>query len=194
MQLPFPAPNPAPAALRKVLAIDAQYAERAARDLDLPYFPVRGLRELMSRDGGVDVIETLYPVIQRVPEDDSPEAVATAIHQLEQKRFALEMAGARVLVCPAKRSNGSPSGYKQSDDQRLMIATLSTCLRLRPDFLTFVGADGDYAPMLWELREAGVRSEVVAGPESLASDLRRVAYGVIDLEHVLTAIREEDLV
>ncbi len=28
--------------LRKVLAIDAQYAERIARDRDLPYFPVRG--------------------------------------------------------------------------------------------------------------------------------------------------------
>ncbi|MFZ1829555.1 MAG: hypothetical protein WAW42_12485 [Candidatus Competibacteraceae bacterium] len=85
-------PTPStPSILRKVLAIDAQYAERAAYDLDLPYFPVRGLRELMSRDGGVDVIETLYPVVQRVPEDDSPEAVATVIHQLEQKRFALEM-------------------------------------------------------------------------------------------------------
>jgi len=130
-------------------------------------------------------------VIQRVPEDDSPEAVATAIHQLEQKRFALEMAGARVLVCPAKRSS---NGYKQSDDQRLMIATLSTCLRLRPDFLTFVGADGDYAPMLWELREAGVRSEVVANANALASDLRRVAYGVIDLAAVLTTIHQEDLV
>lgn len=187
----FPLSAPITSVLRKVLAIDAQYAERVARDLDLPYFPVRGLRELMSRDGGVDVIETLYPVIQRVPEDDSPEAVATAIHQLEQKRFALEMAGARVLVCPAKRSG---NGFKQSDDQRLMIATLSTCLRLRPDFLTFVGADGDYAPMLWELREAGVRSEVVASANSLASDLRRVAYGVIDLETVLTTIQQEDLV
>ena len=187
----FPLSAPTTSVLRKVLAIDAQYAERVAHDLDLPYFPVRGLRELMSRDGGVDVIETLYPVIQRVPEDDSPEAVATAIHQLEQKRFALEMAGARVLVCPVKRSS---NGYKQSDDQRLMIATLSTCLRLRPDFLTFVGADGDYAPMLWELREAGVRSEVVANANALASDLRRVAYGVIDLAAVLTTIHQEDLV
>lgn len=189
MLFPLPAPNTS--VLRKVLAIDAQYAERIARDLDLPYFPVRGLRELMSRDGGVDVIETLYPVIQRVPEDDSPEAVATVIHQVEQKRFALEMAGARVLICPAKRSGAN--GFKQSDDQRLMITTLATCLRLRPDFLTFVAADGDYAPMLWELREAGVRSEIVASPASLASDLRRVAYGVIDLEPVLTTIREEHL-
>lgn len=188
----FSPTTPTSSILRKVLAIDAQYAERVAYDLDLPYFPVRGLRELMSRDGGVDVIETLYPVIQRVPEDDSPEAVATVIHQLEQKRFALEMAGARVLICPAKRSGAN--GFKQSDDQRLMIATLSTCLRLRPDFLTFVGADGDYAPMLWELREAGIRSEIVAGPNSLASDLRRVAYGVIDLETVLTTIEQEKLV
>ena len=101
------------------------------------------------------------------------------------------MAGARVLVCPAKRSG---TGYKQSDDQRLMIATLSTCLRLRPDFLTFVGADGDYAPMLWELREAGVRSEVVANANALASDLRRVAYGVVDLAAVLTTLHQEDMV
>jgi hypothetical protein len=51
----FPSITPIPSGLRKVLAIDAQYAERVAYDLDLPYFPVRGLRERMSRDDKVDL-------------------------------------------------------------------------------------------------------------------------------------------
>lgn len=73
-----------------------------------------------------------------------------------------------------------------------MITTLSRCLKLQPDFLVFVAGDGDYAPMLWELRNEGIRTEVVADiQESFARELERVAYNSIDLGQVLTEIKQD---
>jgi len=173
--------------VRKVIAVDSQYAYRESTKANFQFFPVEEFRELVNGDEGVDVIETVYTLIKKVPEDDSAEALATVASQVDRIQHALEMKGCRVIVCPAKRT--PDGGYKQSDDQRLMIKTLSICLKLRPDFLVFVGADGDYAPMMWELRAEGVRVEVVANSTSLATDLRRVAHSVVDLDEVFGRIK-----
>ena len=175
--------------LKKVIAIDMQNAENIAKGMGLPYFPVKEFRSKIMQGNDVDVIEMLATVVLRVPEDETPEAKATVTAQVEKKQYALEMSGAKVIICPAKPTQGG--GYKHSDDQRLMITTLSCCMKLRPDFLVFVGGDGDYAPMLWELRNEGIRIEVVADPKNLANDLRRVAYNVVDLNEILRKIKEE---
>lgn len=133
----------------------------------------------------VDVIETLVTLVERVA-DDNPEAIAANQNGFTRKQHALEEAGARVIRAPAKRA--PDGGFKQSDDQRLVIATLSLALRLRPDFVVLAAADGDFAPMVWELRNEGIRTEVLARPQMLASDLRRAAYSIIDLDEVLNRV------
>lgn len=173
--------------LRKLLAIDLTPTERAAREAGLDYLPIRELRQLIASDG-VDLVETLVTLVERVS-DDSPEAIAANQSNFTRKQHALEEAGARVIRAPAKRSQSSTSGFKQSDDQRLMMATLSLALRLRPDFVVLAAADGDFAPMVWELREVGIRTEILARPDMLASELRRAAYSVIDLDAVLQQIK-----
>ena len=47
-----------------------------------------------------------------------------------------EMCGAKVIEYPAGRSRSDPSGFRQSDDQSLMIKTLILAMKLRPDFFT----------------------------------------------------------
>ena len=126
--------------------------------------------------------------MKRVPESDSPEAIATNQEQYDRKVYALEMSGAKVVECPAKRSGNTQSGFKQSDDFRLMVATMLTCMKLKPDFLVLVAGDGDYRAMVEGLRSEGVRTEVIAPISNLASDLRRVCVNVIDLDDVLTAM------
>ena len=175
--------------IKKIMAVDLQMAERRAREKGFNHFPLLEIREKIASAEGVDLVESLVTVTRRVPENDSPEALATVTQQFENKRFAIEMSGGLVIECPAKPSSASPTGFKQSDDQRLMITTLSLCLRVRPDFLTLVAADGDFAPMVTELRREGIRTEIVAPPEILASDLKRVAVNVIDLDDVLEAVR-----
>lgn len=173
--------------LRKLIAADMAYADRVAKQAGLRNFPIREFRDLVNRDDTVDVIETLVTVIKHVPRDDTAEEVATVATNVQRAKDFFESSGCRVIICPAKRTQDG--GFKQSDDQRLMISTLSTCLRLRPDFLVFVGADGDYAPMLWELRSEGIRTEVVAVRNSLASDLQRASYSVVDLEEIFDTVK-----
>ena len=177
--------------VRKILVIDGKNAEHAAHKAGLPYFPLEGLLHLMMSEGGADVIETLYTVQKRVPEDDSAEAVANVSDQIDRKRYALEMLGAKTIVCSAKRMQGG--GFKQSDDQLLQIKTLSICMRLKPDFLTLVSGDDDHAPLVWELREHGIRTEIVASEDMLGSQLRRASYAKIDLNQVFQKLQQEGL-
>lgn len=177
--------------VRKILAIDGKNAEHAARAAGLGRFPLEGFMNLMMAEGGADVIETLYTIQKRVPEDDSAEAVATVAEQIDRKCYALEMLGAKTIVCPSKRmANG---GFKQSDDQLLQIKTLSICMRLKPDFLTLISGDDDHAPLVWELREHGIRTEVVAADDMLGSQLRRACYSRIDLNQVFQKLQQEGL-
>lgn len=145
--------------------------------------------EYELKDIGVDILETVIAIQQRVPEDDSSEAIASVALQTRNLTTALQRStAARVIVCPAKRK---PEGdFKQSDDQRLMITTLSLCLRLKPDFLTLFAADGDYAPMVWELRENGIRTEVVG--MNIAGELAEAAYHTVDLGHLLDRIEQKE--
>lgn len=175
--------------LKKIIAIDAAYANYTSKSRGLQHFPVGSFRKVVQGDGNVDVIETLITLVRDVPDNDSAEALAEVTTQIDRTQYALEMNGCRVILCPAKRQVGG--GFKQSDDQRLMIATLSLCLRLQPDFLVLVAADGDYAPMIWELRSAGIRTEVVANNDALASDLKRAAYGIVDIDQVFQQIKDQ---
>ena len=170
--------------IRKLVGIDLLPSERRAKEMGFPYFPVH---EFIAFCAGtdVDIIEVLCTLQLRVPEDGTVEAAAQARQQFEKKRYALEMCGVRVIECPSKRSQNSPSGFKQSDDQRLMIRTLTLAMKLRPDFVTLVASDGDYTPMVEALRDEGIRTEVVASLPLLANDLRRHVVKVIDLDAVL---------
>ena len=170
--------------IKKLLAIDLTPCDIVARDLGYPHFPVKDVRELIAGDG-VDLIETLVTLVERVP-DETPESIAANKVNFTRIQHALEEAGAHVIPAPAKRQ--PDGGFKQSDDQRLVIATLSYALRLRPDFVVLAAADGDFAPMVLALREAGIRTEILARAQMLASDLRRAAFSVIDLDNVLNQI------
>lgn len=173
--------------IRKLMAVDLTPYERRAKELGHPYLPLRELRNLCAPDG-VDIIETLVTLPERLPQDDSPEEIARVQHNAISKKHALQMSGARIIECPTKRSLSQPSGYKQSDDARLMLTTLTLALKLRPDFVLLFAADGDFVPMVEMLRTEGIRTEVVASSDMLASELKRHAVNVVDYDALLNAI------
>jgi uncharacterized LabA/DUF88 family protein len=170
--------------LRKILAVDHAYARRIAVDRGHPHFPAE-FRQVVQRNDDVDLLESLVFVVKPVPASDSPEDVAATTEQTERLCYALEMNGWRTVICPAKRSG---DGFKQSDDARLVIESLALCLRLRPDFFVLFAGDGDFAPLVWALREEGIRTEVIASSSNLASDLRRAAYSVVEAEPLFQAL------
>ncbi|OQX23997.1 MAG: hypothetical protein BWK80_23095 [Desulfobacteraceae bacterium IS3] len=177
--------------LKKIIAIDSQYANRVAKKMGFQHFPIKSFRNLVQKGEEVDVIETIATVVEFWVDSSAPEEVATNALNLKKIHESMELQGAYVIRCPSKLSQSTSSGFKHSDDQRLMITTLSRCLKLRPDFLVFVAGDGDYEPMLRELRNEGIRTEVVADDkESFAAELKRVAYNCLDLCQVLTEIKQ----
>ncbi|GAB6058586.1 NYN domain-containing protein [Desulfonatronum parangueonense] len=178
--------------IRKIVSIDLLPAEMRAKEYGFEWFPIDDFVHALDERNNVDVLEILVPLVRRVPDDDSAESFMQVAQNFERKKYALQMSGATVIESPAKRTSGDVGEwyYKQSDDQRLIIATLSLCLRLNPDFLILVAADGDYAPMVEELRRQGIRTEVAAPPHMLASDLRRVAWRNHNLDDVFKKIKK----
>lgn len=175
--------------IKKIIAIDSQYANRVAKKMGFQHFPIKPFRDLVQKGEEVDVIETIATLVEFGIDPSASEEVATNALNLKKIHESMELQGAYVIRCPAKPSQSTSSGLKHSDDQRLMITTLSSCLKLRPDFLVFVAGDGDFAPMLWELRNEGIRTEVVADDkDSFARELKRVAYNCIDLCQTLVEI------
>ncbi len=177
--------------VKKIIAIDLLPLEYYAKRFGFPYMPIKEIISLCGDNGKVDIIETLVPLVHRVPNDATDESISRVTTAFASKQYALQMSGCRVLECTSKSSPMSPTGYKQSDDQRLMLTSLMLCMKLRPDFLTLFAADGDFAPMVEMLREEGVRTEIVAPMGSLANDLKRYATNVIDFDKMLQTIKEE---
>ena len=174
--------------LKKLLSIDLAFADRRAWEHGHPYFPTKEFIKLCGEDD-VDIIETLCALVRRVPDKDSLEAIGEAFTQFDGKRRALEMSGARVIECPSKPRPSTPGGFKHSDDQRLMIRTLALAMKLRPDYVLLVAADGDFAPMVEVLREEGIRTQIIASPNNtIAAELRRSAVKIIDLDEMLQRI------
>lgn len=165
--------------LNKVVAIDLAPCEILSREYGLSYFPFREFSNILKRHENVDILEVFISVIEKV--DNDPLV-------LKRKVSILEDLGATVLVSPSKRMD---YGFKRSDDQHLVANTLTYCLKNKPDFLTLFGADGDFAPMISILRKEGIRTEVVARSSMLATELRRIAYSVIDIDLIFKDIVKE---
>ncbi len=173
--------------IRKMIAMDCPPLEKRAKERGFQYLPIRELSKLCETDG-VDVVEVLGTIIEKQPLNDSPEEVARVRTNYVNKRLAMQLNGMNVIECPTKRSVSCPSGFKQSDDIRLMLTTITMALKLRPDFVLLFAADGDFAPMVELLRNEGIRTEVVAPLDMLATDLRRYASNIVDFDVLLESI------
>ncbi len=177
--------------LKKIIAIDLIPMEYHAKNFGFPFLPLKEIISCCSDAGTTDIIETLVPLVHRVPSDTSDESISKVTTAFVNKQYALQMSGARVIECTSKSSANSVSGYKQSDDQRLMLTTLMLCMKLRPDYLMLFAADGDFAPMVELLRCEGIRTEIVAPTDSLAGELKRHATKIHDFDDILTTIRDK---
>ena len=177
--------------IRKILSIDLTPIEYHAKTFGFPYLPIAGIISCCRADGKTDVVETLVPLVRRVPSNFTDESISKVTTAFSHKQYALQLSGARVIECSSKSSASSASGYKQSDDQRLMLTTLMLCMKLRPDYLMLFAADGDFAPMVDILRSEGIRTEVVAPLDSIAAELKRYATKIHDLYEMFTIIREK---
>ncbi|MDR1081654.1 MAG: NYN domain-containing protein [Deltaproteobacteria bacterium] len=75
----------------------------------------------------------------------------------------------------------SPPDYKANVDVIMAIDAMDLTLRIRPDVVTLVTGDSDFAHLALTIRREGIRVEVASAPQTLSSDLRSSANKLIDL-------------
>jgi len=81
-----------------------------------------------------------------------------------------------------KRAKRLPGGRIKADlDTYLILDAMELGFSIRPDVITLVTGDGDYAPLCIKLRRMGIRVEVASLEAALAGELVRACQGVIDL-------------
>lgn len=168
--------------MRMIVGVDSQFVHRARKDANIEaFYPYKALRDYLEKDG--DVLEMFATVI-RFPADLGDDADMLKRYRDYQKNAeALEWQGLAVIECVAKKT--LDGDIKHSDDNQLMIRLALACTRLKPDVLVLVAADGDYAPLVWGLREEGIRTRLVtdlqSSPSPVANELKRAVYRVEDM-------------
>jgi len=103
---------------------------------------------------------------------DKREAKRHYIHWLRSQGFLVyEKSG-------QPRTNG---WYKANVDVIMAIDAIDLSLRIKPDTVTLVTGDADFAHLALTIRREGIKVEVASVPQTLSSELRTSASSVIDL-------------
>jgi|GEM_PF-5216988 len=160
-----------------LLSIDTAFLAKVARQYGLPHISPADIRAALEREG-YDVVETYAAVIRETPDSLDEREVGEKHNLFEKRRYALELAGATVIASPSCKME---YGYKQSDDQRLVVKSLSFCLRVRPRFLCLVAGDRDYIPLVEELRAEGIRTILLSYESFRSGDLTRLSWRVREI-------------
>lgn len=171
--------------MKLIAGVDAQFArislKRAGFGGPVPY---RDFVDFLEQDGD-EVIEIFAPAVRLPPFSSSEADIGKSYSGFLRYADGLRQQGVNVIEAPAKRAG---DGVKHSDDQRLMIKLALTCMRLKPDFLILVAADGDYAPLVWGLREEGIRTKLITDPSSLAPELKAAAYSTSNIFNIVKKV------
>ena len=164
-----------------LVAIDGAFLTSVARQFGLPHISPATVCGFLEKNG-YDVLETFTTLIQEVPDTNDDRLVGEKQNSFEKRRRALEAAGVTVVPCPSRRME---SGFKQSDDQRLIVKALSFCLRVRPRFFCLAAGDRDYIPLVEELRSQGIRTILLTYRDFCSYDLERICWKTRQIEDML---------
>ncbi|HXK50813.1 MAG TPA: NYN domain-containing protein, partial [Clostridiales bacterium] len=72
--------------------------------------------------------------------------------------------------------------YKCNFDIEMTMDMLKAVYHARPDVIVLASGDGDFIPLVYELRKMGIRTEVAAFPVSASKDIALKCSGFIDLD------------
>ena len=106
---------------------------------------------------------------------DKREAKRHYIHWLKSQGFLVY------------EKNGQPRAngwYKANVDVIMAIDAMDLSLRIKPDIVTLVTGDADFAHLALTIRREGIKVEVASVPQTLSSELRTSASSVIDLSEL----------
>ena len=85
------------------------------------------------------------------------------------------------LVC-TKTGTVVSDSYKCNFDVEITLDMMRVAHEVQPDIMVLASGDGDFVPLMLELRKQGIRVEVAAFPENTARGMILKSSGFIDLD------------
>ena len=111
-----------------------------------------------------------------------PPATPEWLDKREAKRHYIHWLKSQGFLVYEKNGQPRANGwYKANVDVIMAIDAMDLSLRIKPDTVTLVTGDADFAHLALTIRREGIKVEVASVPQTLSSELRTSASSVIDL-------------
>ena len=111
-----------------------------------------------------------------------PPAIQEWMDKREAKRHYIHWLRSQGFLVYEKNGQPRANGwYKANVDVIMAIDAMDLSLRIKPDTVTPVTGDADFAHLALTIRREGIKVEVASVPQTLSSELRTSASSVIDL-------------
>ena len=114
-----------------------------------------------------------------------PPATPEWMDKRESKRHYIHWLRSQGFLVYEKSGQPRANGwYKANVDVIMAIDAMDLSLRIKPDVVTLVTGDADFAHLALTIRREGIKVEVASVPQTLSSELRTSASSVIDLSEL----------
>lgn len=111
-----------------------------------------------------------------------PPATPEWIEKREAKRHYIHWLRSQGFLVYEKSGQPRANGwYKANVDVIMAIDAIDLSLRIKPDTVTLVTGDADFAHLALTIRREGIKVEVASVPQTLSSELKTSASSLIDL-------------
>lgn len=111
-----------------------------------------------------------------------PPATSEWMEKREAKRHYIHWLRSQGFLVYEKSGQPRTNGwYKANVDVIMAIDAMDLSLRIKPDVVTLVTGDADFAHLAQTIRREGIKVEVASVPQTLSSELRTSASSLIDL-------------
>ena len=162
---------------RVVLFVDFANIDRAARDVQVE-MDYAHLLDYMA-EGRFLVEAHVY-----IPIDPRNE------HSLDRLVESLWRSG---YVVRQKIGATAGTSYKCNFDVEITMDVLSTAYQVKPDIIVLATGDGDFSPLVQEVRRLGIRLEVASFEASASRELKLKSSGFISLDVYVREALESEL-
>jgi uncharacterized LabA/DUF88 family protein len=141
----------------------------------------RGLDWLKLRDFLVGP-DTGRELIEMVVYAGLPPAIPIWQEERDKKNKFIQWLRSNGFMVVTKDGSPTEEGrYKANVDVMMAIDALELSVEVRPDVVTLVTGDADFAYLALKLRRRGIRVEVASVAQNLGNMLKSTANDVIDL-------------
>ena len=165
---------------RVLVFVDEANVTRAASKNFKRNFDWLKFRQYLEKEVGPD-----RQLVEMVIYVGLPPATPEWVEKREAKRHYIHWLRSQGFLVYEKSGQPRANGwYKANVDVIMAIDAMDLSLRIKPDTVTLVTGDADFAHLALTIRREGIKVEVASVPQTLSSELKTSASSLIDLSEL----------